>query len=185
MSEIDYNQAVQAVKNAVERAGRQKVEALLGRYDANNVRELRYCHAAEFIREARELQPDPPPPVAPPARNGTVLVPVKFIVGDRVSNSDDTTQPVAGLVVGYEVRYIVKQDHLPMPTFARRGEKLKHAPAAPPAPPAAVGNGRAWTIGSAIDDMKRATLGQSFTTDGTELIASLRTYGLYIVEGPL
>jgi hypothetical protein len=52
------------------------------------------------------------------------MVAVKFKIGDRVCNHA-TDECVKGEVVGYEVRYIVKQDGMPVPCWARRAEKLK------------------------------------------------------------
>lgn len=117
---------------AVERAGRTAVINLLFKYSAKRVSDLSTQMLCSYLDEVQALQP---PPV--PESSIRLSLPVKFMVGDRVCEHDAATC-VKGVVTGYEVRYVVQEDGHGPPGFARRGEKLKHAPIVPaPAPPSA------------------------------------------------
>lgn len=117
------SEAGNVILDACRRVGRGAVIALLEKYGAHKLPDVKVRDWERCIAELRALVPPPPPP--PPPRPTTVPdMPVKFAIGDLVRGVGNSR---TRKVVGYEVRYILEGEG-----FSRRAGYLEAVPQPPP-----------------------------------------------------
>lgn len=168
----DFIAAKDALVAAAHR-DRPATMALLAKYGAQKLPDLRVRDLVPFTNECRKIEAPIPKVELQPA----------FAVGERVrhvhSSADST-------VAGYELRYVLQDadGNVRYNANGVRSDRLERSvpPACPP-PVADFDYHEMFAIGNSVDDVKGyKDCGRAFALDGGRLIEALRLRGLRVVR---